>query len=408
MGYKEKILKYLVHNYRKSLKDTGQNKINRRTKIKPEKLYKKYNANDGDFEEISRVNQAVNDLTVKGFIYSTSETFGTQIQSIYLVDEKILDIEKYLSDKYGYVSKDMQIKKLQKLVDRYKYTSPICEKECNLLLENINNRIIPKNCEELNEVFKAISFIENNETDLYIREVSMKVYGDSKFFENVTLQTVSTLLRKYSDRAIKENELIDEILMAYHIYKEPQKLCIKGNAVITIADKDVDISGFSEGIEIMASDLIKVQSVKICSSNFMTIENRTSFLRYKDNDIVTFYLGGYANRFQREFIKLIYSTNPDKKYLHFGDIDAGGFWIHRNLCEITGIDFALFCMSSDVLKNEEYEACLHSLTENDIVRLKELKKIDLYKYTVNYMLEKNVKLEQEIISLNLMNGKLIV
>ncbi len=407
MEFKEKILTYLVYNYRKSKKDSGDNKTNRRTQVKPEKLYKKYNANDGDFEEISRLNQAVNELTDKGFIYSTTETFGTQIQSIYLVDERILDIEKYLSEKYGYMSKDMQIEQLQLLVDCYKNASPICGKECTLLSESLDNRKIPKNYEELDDVFKAISFIENNQTNLYIREVSMKVYGDSKFFENVTLQPVCTLLRKYSDRSIEENELIDEILVDYHIYREPQKLCIKGNLVITISGNDVDLSGFSEGIEIMASDLTNIQSVKICASKFMTVENRTSFLRYKDDDTVTFYLGGYANRYQREFIKLIHDTNPDTKYMHFGDIDAGGFWIHHNLCEITGIDFALFYMSSDELKNEEYETCLHGLTENDIARLKELKKMDLYAYTVNYMLENNVKLEQEIISLNLMNRKLI-
>jgi hypothetical protein len=408
MEYEEKILTYLVDNFRKSKKDSGDNKTNRRTQVKPEKLYKKYNANDGDFVEISRLNQAVNELTEKGFTYSTTETFGTQIQSIYLVDERTLDIEKYLSDKYGYVSKDMQIEQLQLLVECYKNASPICEKECALLLKSIDNRKIPKNYEELNDVFKAISFIENNQTNLYIREISMKVYGDSKYFENVTLQPVCTLLRKYSDRTIEENELIDEILVDYHIYKEPQKLCIKGNVVITISGNNVDLSGLSEGIEIMAADLTNIQSVKICASKFMTIENRTSFLRYKDDDTVTFYLGGYANRYQREFIKLIHDTNPDTKYMHFGDIDAGGFWIHHNLCEITGIDFALFCMSSEELKNEEYELCLHSLTQNNIARLKELKEMDLYAYTVNYMLENNVKLEQEIISLNLMNRKLIV
>ena len=32
-----------MENYRKSKKDSGQNKINRRTQVKPEKFYKKYN-----------------------------------------------------------------------------------------------------------------------------------------------------------------------------------------------------------------------------------------------------------------------------------------------------------------------------------------------------------------------------
>ena len=53
MNYEEKILTYLVDNYRKSKKDSGDNKTNRRTQVKPEKMYKKYNANDGDFEESS-------------------------------------------------------------------------------------------------------------------------------------------------------------------------------------------------------------------------------------------------------------------------------------------------------------------------------------------------------------------
>nr|WP_312580096.1 Wadjet anti-phage system protein JetD domain-containing protein [Sedimentibacter sp.] len=405
MKYEEKILKLLVDNYRKSKKDSGDNKTNRRTQVKPEKLYKKYNDNDGDFEEISRLNKEVNELTEKGFVYSDTETFGTQIQSIYLVDERIRDIEKYLRYKYGYVSKDMQIQQLHALIDCYRNASPICEKECALLSASIDNRRIPKNIEALDDVFKAISFIENNRDDFYIREVSMKVYGDSKFFETVTLQQVCTLLRKYSDRTNEDNEMIDEVLVDYHIYKEPQKLCIKGNVVITISGIDVDISGFSEGIEFMASDFENIQSVSIYTPKFMTIENRTSYLRYTDDDIVAFYLGGYANRYQREFIKLIYDSNPEKEYLHFGDIDAGGFWIHHNLCEITGIAFNLYCMSSDELKNKEYESFLHGLTENDIARLQELKEMDAYADTVDYMLDHNVKLEQEIISLAFMNRK---
>ena len=55
MNYEEKLLVYLVDGYRKSKKDTGENLIHRRTKVKPEKLYSKYHANDGDFERISAI-----------------------------------------------------------------------------------------------------------------------------------------------------------------------------------------------------------------------------------------------------------------------------------------------------------------------------------------------------------------
>lgn len=404
LNYEEKILTYLVDKYRKSKKDSGDNKTNRRTQVKPEKLYKKYNANDGDFEEISKFNQAAECLCKLGFVRSVKETFGTQIQSIFLVDECIQEAEKYLAEKCGYVSKDMKIEKLRNLVGKYKNASPICEKECARLLESIAERKVPKNIDELDDVLKAIAFIENNQEELYMREMSMKVYGDSKYFENVSLQPVCSMLRKYSKQNLREDELLDEILLIYHITREPQKLCIKGKAIINIGGTEVDISSFSEGVEFQASELKNIKSVKLMVPYFMTIENRTSYLRYAKDDVVVFYLGGYANRYQRDFIKAVYMSNRDTNYLHFGDIDAGGFWIHHNLCEITGVNFELFSMSADELRNRKFATCLHELSDNDRVRLQELKKIEMYEDVVQYMLHNNVKLEQEIVSFALMKS----
>lgn len=405
MNYEEKLLTYLVDNYRKSRKDTGDNKTNRRTQAKPEKMYRKYSANDGEFEEISKLNQTVEALTERGFITCETETFGTRIQCIYMVDEKIKEIEQYLRQKYGYVSKDMQLLELDNLVKQYGNASPTCKKECDLLVTCINQRKVPKNVEELSDILKAVAFVEQNREELYLREASMKIYGDSKYFENETLQPVCTILRKHSGRPHDEAEMPDEILRDYHIAREPQKLCLKGNLIIEIAGKSVDISGFSSGIEIQASDLSEITGLYIKGKRFMTIENRTSYLRYQEKNTVTFYLGGYANRYQRDLIKMVYRENPNLVYLHFGDIDAGGFWIHHNLCEITGVTFELFSMSVEELQKEEYQACLHPLTENDRGRLQVLKDIAAYQKVVTYMLNNSVKLEQEIVSLSLMDNE---
>ena len=89
--------------------------------------------------------------------------------------------------------------------------------------------------------------------------------------------------------------------------------------------------------------------------------------------------------------------------MHFGDIDAGGLWIHNHLCKITGINFGLFCMSEKELEDPVYKKCLRKLSENDITRMQELKDIPDYKDVVDYMLKNKVKLEQEIVSLRLMS-----
>lgn len=189
------------------------------------------------------------------------------------MDECIQEAEQYLTEKCGYISKDTQIEKLRNLVGKYKSASTICEKECARLLENIAKRKVPKNIDELDDVLKAVAFIENNQEELYMREMSMKVYGDSKYFENIMLQSVCSILREYSNRDFREGELLDEILLLYHITREPQKLCIKGKVIIHISGKEIDISGFSEGIEFRASELMNIQWIKLMVPNFMTIEN---------------------------------------------------------------------------------------------------------------------------------------
>lgn len=422
MNYEEKILTILVDNYRNSKKDTRNNKIARRTKLKPNKVYGDYNSNKGDFDEIALLNTVIDSLVERKFITVEKEKFGTRVLSVYLEDAQISNIEAYLEGKYGYISKDSKLAQLKAIIDKYQNASLICSMECELLLKKFNKRQLPENLEKLDAIFKALEFIENNQEDLYIREVSMLIYGDSKDFENTTLKSVCTLLHKYSDtmelekekfvknkrfeveEKFEEDEKFYEILFRYHIYKSPQKICLKGPALITINGITSDISGFEDGIEFFASDLSRIDRIEMMVENFMTVENHTSYLRYRNNNIVLFSLGGFANRDQRNVIRKILEDNPNKTLMHFGDIDAGGFWIHQNLCEITGKEFKLFCMSERELSDSNYQECLHSLTENDINRLKELAKNKVYENVISYMLEHNVKLEQEIISYHLMKN----
>ena len=52
----------------------------------------------------------------------------------------------------------------------------------------------------------------------------------------------------------------------------------------------------------------------------------------------------------------------------------------------------------DRLTDPQYADCLQELTAQDRRRLKKLAEKEQYKQTVEYMLERNVKLEQEIVS----------
>ena len=58
----------------------------------------------------------------------------------------------------------------------------------------------------------------------------------------------------------------------------------------------------------------------------------------------------------------------------------------------------MYRMSCAELKDERFQSCLHSLTEKDRSRLESLKRQEPYRKLAEYMLERSVKLEQEIVS----------
>lgn len=87
-------------------------------------------------------------------------------------------------------------------------------------------------------------------------------------------------------------------------------------------------------------------------------------------------------------------------YLHFGDIDVGGFDIYRDLCERTGIAFLPYRMGIEQL--EKYRDCARELSENDRKRLRMLLEKEENAEIVpvlEYMMQHGIKLEQESIRL---------
>ena len=226
----------------------------------------------------------------------------------------------------------------------------------------------------------------------------MLIYGDSKYLEENTLYSVCRALRDSLGRPCGEDELEDEILEEYHITREKQKLCIKGDVVLRTGGKELDLSAFKDGIEFFAGQLKDLEWIHVRVSAFLTVENYTSWLRLSAANRAVFYLGGYATRDQRDFLKTIYTCNPGLTFLHFGDIDAGGFYIHEHLCRVTGISFQMYRMSRAELQDPRFKSCLHPLTKQDRLRLGALETHTAYGEMAEYMLERDVKLEQEIVS----------
>ena len=107
------------------------------------------------------------------------------------------------------------------------------------------------------------------------------------------------------------------------------------------------------------------------------------------------YLGGYHNRIRRTLLNMIYETIPYANYYHFGDMDAGGFSILMDLRKKTGIPFMSYHMDLDTLK--EYRQYAKRLNESDRNRLEKIRIEKEFSEVIDFMLEENIKLEQECI-----------
>ncbi len=371
---------------------------NRRIMLRPKEVYADYEKNDASIQEKQLFHEAVAELLERGFITVVHLQYSDDVEKVYLSVGQIHMIHDYLEKEYGVVPQSMRAKQIDQIVDTYFYAGEITRAYGEGVLEEFKIpgcTLVP---ERVEANLKMLHFLESNEEDLYVREASMLVYGDSKWFEKNNYEEICTFLRTATETPMEEGERADAILSRFYVTPTDQEIFIKGAWYIEWDNYVLDVAKLTGGVAVLSTDLPKITRISVQAERIMTIENKTSYQRMSGNHTAMMYLGGFANRHQIEFLKRVISDNPDIRYLHFGDIDIGGFLIHRHLCRETSRQFELYCMGVRQLGDIRYRNCFKKLTENDLLRLPALMEDDVYCDTLQYMQEHNVKLEQEIVS----------
>jgi len=279
--------------------------------------------------------------------------------------------------------------------------NPITGEFARYLLERLNNHQSVKEyinlskIEETRRLFVALSNVEKNRKPCYIREFSIEHFQDSKYFEQIKNQVAKIFRRFHSEYASMETA---EILAEYGIYHTPNYVYLKGDIMIVIDGEPIKLRTLNQGLGISGEDLWKVTFSDLSRiKQVITIENLTTFFRWQEPESLIIYLGGYHNGIRRTLLKKIYQELPRISYYHFGDIDAGGFSILKDLRNKTGIPFQMYHMDIETLKC--YEKYGKALTESDRTRLKEMEKDEELQEVVSYMLLHNVKMEQECVGI---------
>ena len=229
-------------------------------------------------------------------------------------------------------------------------------------------------------------------TEVPERIFSAQVFSDSKKISNIR-GTLTRIIKEFSEVPFDDE---DDVMASFGVVKNKTYAFIKGPIIIQINNQVIDLTKYNHELALSDEMINEMKIVDIKADALLTIENLTSFNVTNLQDTIIIYLGGFHNSVRRKLIQKIYLAKSNINPSHFGDIDAGGFYILKHLREKTGINFKPYHMSIHEL--QKYENVAKKLTENDVARIKKMlldnKFVDFYD-TLHYMLQKGVKLEQE-------------
>lgn len=404
-GYETKVMNNLLDSYERSLLSQGKNKVAVHISFPftRKNLPEYFNESSLAYEEIHGSMKALEEKGLVKIVWRNGKKDH--------IIEKVLLREEQVEAAYAYMkrsprSDSVQEQRLLLEEAKAKYETPVLQAFLAYIEKRLEEGRSVKEFLDITDpgrtrkILKAVGELEKNREGCYIREFSIRHFGDSKTFQSL-LGIVGKIMRRFSEGW--EDMELSGILAEYLVYQTPDYVYIKGEGRIAF-DKDpgclVDLACLEQGIGLSGEDIGKVRIMgKAGTRKVLTIENLTTFFSWKEENCLMVYLGGYHNSVRRKLLEILYRELPDAEYLHFGDIDVGGFEIYRDLCRKTGIPFKTYHMGIEEL--ERYRRFTQPLTDNDRKRLELLlekaKKNGEDTRVLQHMKETGRKLEQEAV-----------
>jgi hypothetical protein len=386
-NYEKTIIDKLLDKYESSKTFLGDNKVQQKFSVNITSLFPEY-ADHSNYEAFDGINLAIDTLKGKHLINAKSDRANVY-HNLTLNSDSLENAYTYINRLPKKTINDSVIDLIEKYSNKSDILNRYYRSQEKRIKANKGIEFFKNSKKELENILIAIVEMQKVETETYMRDFSVRVFKDSKVFEKISPKVVK-LLFKYGDFPEKEH-----ILASQNIIKNPTYVNFKGAGTITVKGQRIDLDKLDGDIAISTSILMDINSIEVKGRAVVTVENLTSFHKFNDKNMFMIYLGGFHNTIRRQFIQKLYAQNPNLEYLHFGDIDAGGFYIFEHLRTMTGISFQPYKMDQETLR--QYSNYTKKLTANDRKRLLNLQG-GKFKEVIDYMLKNNCKLEQEAIN----------
>lgn len=230
----QKILNRLLDKYEKSVSFIGKNKHNQTFRERVTKLFPKYE-DHADYNTFDQVNQAIDVLVHLNFISTTRTPTNTYEQ----VELNLLQIENiylYLNRSNKRTIQEEITKLLYQYKDKNNVLRQYCEDQLSAIKQNKSVKYFKGNLTEYENLLKALTAIFLIKEETFIREFSIRTFGDSKTFDKIA-SNVKSILLEYGDYPDEEN-----ILAYVNLIKVPSYVYFKGTGKLKVNGEIIDCS----------------------------------------------------------------------------------------------------------------------------------------------------------------------
>ena len=402
-SWQKKLLDTILDDYERTGTYRGEAKIRQKIHIPAVEIYPDYERDDADLTELSKFETSMRSLELFSpvkIVYKDrklKKEFEGFVVSAGDVEPSLYELAGRKPRREIHAD---QIGVYERYLGRSSLLDDFIKEQTALLRTDKNAWFAPDTAEA---VMKTVDFIVHNTNDVLYREISIALFGATKYIENHHILTKALrVLKKFGTYDFAETdfdskeEYEDAVLAEYFVYENPSYVNFNGNGKLVFGNGTrIDLTAGTP-IAVRSDRLSDIAVIEVDSDTVLTIENLTSYNRMQTNAF-QLYLAGYHNHARQEFLVRMREQNPGiRNWLHFGDLDPDGFCILENLRRKTGIDFKAWQMDQSFLR--KYRVYTKSLNQNDRTKAENLIREGMYTETLSYMLQQDVKLEQEIIS----------
>lgn len=411
MPYKKQLLNSLLDRYERSqgfVKDRSQR---RRIQLRL------YDAGGSDFaaydiedsQARSRINDIVLDLEAQGVI-----TFkwmkgqeGHLIARVYLVPEA-------LPQAYRLAGRRPLMPQIERLGVAFRqqldgaqhdWAKAYWQEQLDFLQRHRRlPQTFPAQEPEQGEWFAVLSAADRLDGETMLERVfSQRYLGDSKRFEQQHRSRLRGVLKHYlplDTDELTEEELFQQI----GLEKYPEVFSLCGDVTLQKADgAQLPLGGFAYGAMLDSREAAGTAfQLGDDIRRILWIENKANYYDYlarekRPDEVLVFHGGFYSPARGQFFQALCRAAGPQVQLLHWGDIDLGGFQMHARLRREVDARFACFRMG--VAELEHCASQTRSLPSADyrtkLQALLAVGELANAHSCIRYMLEQNVRLEQE-------------